>query len=212
LIGCGCHPHSLEMNRFIEEQPVTLRDLMVESRKLKNFAQLRNLTDLRPKMFNKTRWSSKYDMTDRYIDLREEMKKVASLAAHLPQVDTDVEDDRDDYERKCTEDDIDCAFRVFMQQEMVCKKLQTETMLLSGVQTTMDIAADQLETAADVEPKLNPYQCSYLGQHSGIVKFKHFENGVSKPQENKVPTLPSSEQAAVKVLMTKEAQRTANNN
>jgi hypothetical protein len=78
------------------------------------------------------------------------------IAAHLPQEDTDVEDDRDDYERKCTEDDIDCAFRVFMQWGMVCKKLQTETMLRSVVPTTIDIAADQLETAADVEPKLNP--------------------------------------------------------
>ena len=49
---------------------------MVKLRTLKNAARLRSLTDLCPIKTNTTRWSSKYYMAKRYLELEPKIKEI----------------------------------------------------------------------------------------------------------------------------------------
>jgi hypothetical protein len=75
LVGCGSHRHALEMKRYVKEHPAlkaaiqTCHKVMKKSKTLKVAAELRNVTRLRPKLFNKTRWRGQATTVKRYLEL-----------------------------------------------------------------------------------------------------------------------------------------------
>lgn len=85
LIGCASHRFNLAVNTWLENEISFKRvlddihTLMVELRKLKNAARLRSLTDLCAMKNNETRWSSKYDMAKRYIQIESEVKEIEEV-------------------------------------------------------------------------------------------------------------------------------------
>lgn len=51
--------------------------MQLANSKLKNATLLRNITDLRPILNNPTRWSDKYEMLGRFINIRDDLIKVS---------------------------------------------------------------------------------------------------------------------------------------
>ena len=63
-----------ELNQNLESVQNTMRQC---KQSLKNAAVLRNLSTLKPIMYNKTRWSGKHDVLKRFIKIREDLIKAA---------------------------------------------------------------------------------------------------------------------------------------
>jgi hypothetical protein len=83
-VGCKNHKLNLEVNKMMREVPDTeeavdkIHDIMKAcKRRLKNAAALRNLTHLAPIMHNKTRWSGKLHMLERFLRLKPSLLAVA---------------------------------------------------------------------------------------------------------------------------------------
>jgi hypothetical protein len=72
MIGCSSPRQGLEMNKLIKEKPdikkvvLTCHKVMKQAQNATVAAELRNLTNLRPKMWNKTRWRGKYITVNQY--------------------------------------------------------------------------------------------------------------------------------------------------
>ncbi len=54
----------------------SVHDTMRSAKTLKNTAVLRNITDLKPIMHNRTRWSGKLYMLRRFLNIREELLEI----------------------------------------------------------------------------------------------------------------------------------------
>ena len=63
-----------ELNQILESVQNSMRQC---KQSLKNAAVLRNLSTLKPIMYNKTRWSGKHDVLKRFIKNREDLIKAA---------------------------------------------------------------------------------------------------------------------------------------
>lgn len=78
-IGCASHKLNLEVREMLCKHPdlcgviKSVHDIMKMAKSLKNQAILRNLTDLKPILHNKTRWSSQSDMLNCFIEIRPEI-------------------------------------------------------------------------------------------------------------------------------------------
>jgi hypothetical protein len=89
LIGCphvGCNNHKLNLDvELMVANTIQLKNvienvhavMLSAKRKLKNAALLRNLTNLKPVIHNKTRWSGKHFMLTRFLRIRDELIEVA---------------------------------------------------------------------------------------------------------------------------------------
>ncbi len=76
-VGCNSHKLHLEVNVLVESHPDmrqnidSVRDVMREAKtRLKNATVLRNITRLKPKLDNDTRWSGKYEVLRRFELMR----------------------------------------------------------------------------------------------------------------------------------------------
>ena len=72
LIGCASHRFNLAIKVILKEQEHLIgriQDINVKLKSLKLRGNLRSHTELEPKLRNDTRWSSTYQMLERYIKL-----------------------------------------------------------------------------------------------------------------------------------------------
>ena len=82
-IGCNSHKLNLDMNDWMEDPILkamidSVASTMKEAKNsLKNAALLRRLTPLKPVLFNKTRWSGKFNMLTRFVRVRVQLVTVA---------------------------------------------------------------------------------------------------------------------------------------
>ena len=90
LIGCGSHKFNLAVKKRISNQP-QLKDIiervsavMKKASTLKVSALLRQLTSLRTVRENDTRWSSTFQMCERFFRIQAELSAVADLRPLLP--------------------------------------------------------------------------------------------------------------------------------
>lgn len=90
LIGCGSHKFNLAVKKWISNQP-QLEDIieqvsavMKKASTLKVSALLRQLTSLRTVRENDTRWSSTFQMCERFFRIQAELSAVADLRPLLP--------------------------------------------------------------------------------------------------------------------------------
>ncbi|XP_036367828.1 uncharacterized protein LOC118767407 [Octopus sinensis] len=73
LIGCAFHKFNLAVSAYLDKQEVLLNKintLMGKLKSLKLAGKLREKTPLQPIQRNKTRWTTTYDMIERYIQLK----------------------------------------------------------------------------------------------------------------------------------------------
>jgi hypothetical protein len=94
LLGCGSHKFNLAVRKWISNQPQleeTISKVVTVMKKastLKVSAQLRKLTSLQPVKENDTRWSSTFNMLERFFRIQAELSAVSDL---IPLISTLVE-------------------------------------------------------------------------------------------------------------------------
>lgn len=83
LVGCNSHKLNLETNRMLFRKSSmskalgSVNDTMIKCKKrICNRELLRNLTNLAPVIQNATRWSSKFCMLKKYLQIYEMLLKV----------------------------------------------------------------------------------------------------------------------------------------
>jgi hypothetical protein len=89
LLGCGSHKFNLAVKKWVADNPALsaivarLSLLMKKASTLKNSAELRNYTDLIVVKENATRWSSTFNMIQRFIAIKPHLEKLESLAEFM---------------------------------------------------------------------------------------------------------------------------------
>ena len=86
LLGCGSHKFNLAVRKWISNQPQleeTISKVVTVMKKastpLKVSAQLRKLTSLQPVKENDTRWTSTFNMLERFFRIQAELSAVSDL-------------------------------------------------------------------------------------------------------------------------------------
>ncbi|KAE9274409.1 hypothetical protein PR003_g29614, partial [Phytophthora rubi] len=87
LVGCASHRFNLAVNRFLADSEPLLTQvntLMSKLSQANNFAQLAKATNLHPIKRNITRWSSSFEMLQRYERIRPQIKTVEAVEELIP--------------------------------------------------------------------------------------------------------------------------------
>jgi hypothetical protein len=87
LVGCASHRFNLAVKLYMEPRNnllLSIHEIMVKSRSLKNRGLLRTLTHLVPKVRNVTRWSSDYDMIKRILKLEVHLVHLPDILPIMP--------------------------------------------------------------------------------------------------------------------------------
>ena len=155
-----------------------LNTLMLKLRSLKLAGKLRTYTMLKPVLFNATRWTSIYQLLQRYIELRPIIQahfaSDSGLLEHLLAPKEDAE--------------VDKLMKEVKTLNSVTVALQRESIDMASVRLLFN---EILKNFPDLD-KNN----KYLSQNSAIVKDKHFEAGVVKIQEGNEEGLSLAEKVA----------------
>eukprot|EP00644_Phytophthora_capsici_P006320 jgi/Phyca11/130457/e_gw1.94.70.1 len=87
LIGCASHRFNLAVNRFLRDyqtQIDMIQNLMIQLRHVKNATALAKATNYKPVKANTTRWSSTFQMVDRYCKIRDAILTVEAVEEFVP--------------------------------------------------------------------------------------------------------------------------------
>jgi hypothetical protein len=84
LIGCRRHIFNLAVNKYLDRYDEIIHVAMGKLCHLKNFSELKKLTDLNPIKQNVTHWSSTYEMCERYFRIENEIKCMPVMVEFLP--------------------------------------------------------------------------------------------------------------------------------
>lgn len=159
LVGCASHRFNLAVNSFLKDFETELDKVSLISRKLrtiKNTAQMRRKTSLRPVLRNATRWSSTYLMLQRFLQLKEfidpmniELAGLMPSAAELISL------------KRLSED--------MSKFQSITMQLQNDRISLYDVRVPFDAIVEEY-----------PVMSHYLSPNANIVHSSHFETGVMK--------------------------------
>ena len=163
LVGCASHRLNLGVQQFLGSYSDVIdgvRQIMISLRTIKNRAALRKKTPLSPILDNATRWSSKFEMLKRYVQLRDYIDDIVPVQLQLsPSINSNVSD----------------LLKQLGQLDTLTKFLQTEDRQFYEVRKAFDEAA-----------KLFPCLEQHCSEFSEIVCDPHFEIAVCKIQENQI--------------------------
>ncbi|KUG02223.1 hypothetical protein AM587_10000365 [Phytophthora nicotianae] len=156
LVGCASHRLNravqVDMEQYADDLDL-VQALMVRLRTLKQSAKLRSKTTLRPVTRQDTRWSSTFDMINRYFKLLEHIDPTDdALVDVLP--------------APACNKRLLSLLKDLKKVESVSKALQGEHVSLADVRVWFD----GLIT-------VKPHYASYLGAHADIVHSPDFESG-----------------------------------
>ncbi|ETP46884.1 hypothetical protein F442_06951, partial [Phytophthora nicotianae P10297] len=132
-----------------------VHDLMVELRKENNLAELKKHTELLPVKRNVTRWSSTFAMVERYVRIRQDIKKVDAVEELIP---------TDGKHRKLL-----ALLEHLKKFESVCKRLQRDETNMADVRLLFDSLVAEY-----------PVMGEHLKSAAKIVHTPAFEAGVVK--------------------------------
>lgn len=180
FIGCASHRLNLAVQDFLQPYQGVLsrvRDLTRKLRNLKSAAELRKHTNLKPKLDCPTRWSSSFEMVERYSKLRHIYGQLVQA-----NVSNDLLSLREDQE-------IDTLHESLKYFNVFVKELQKDNMTLSKVHALFEEIV-----------RTHPSLAVRLGKHSKKIKDPDFENGLVKLQLDQVSSLTSAEKEAVSAL------------
>jgi hypothetical protein len=159
VVGCASHRFNLAVNSYLEDFESLLEKVSHISRKLrtiKNSAQLRKKTSLRPVLRNATRWSSAYLMLQRFLALKEFIDPMnTELAALMPTAE-------------------ELISLQLLSKEML--KFQSVTMQLQKDGITMHEVRVLFDAIIEEHPNLS----HHLSSNADIVHSPHFESGLVK--------------------------------
>ena len=85
MIGCAIHMFNLAFKKYLESRETVLQKIQLLMTNLRQVKQARTKTDLEPLVRNQKRWSSTYEMLNRFFRLYEFIDKSdEALATHMP--------------------------------------------------------------------------------------------------------------------------------
>ncbi len=182
-IGCNSHRLNLEVNQIISSHLdlgrtiECVRDTMKSAKmKLKNAAVLRNITDLKPKLYNNTRWSGKCAILTRFDKMRDDLVQAIEHPKSDLLVPTSVI-----FAKKTKK-----YAGMLRAIDEVTKSLQKDGHLVSDCRDDLDAL---IESVSDQRTeKSSPfYNCRlgtrYIARDAAIVQDVPFESAVVKIQK-----------------------------
>ena len=183
-IGCGSHKFNLAVQKWIKEQPnltdiiAKIAAVMKKASTLKVAAKLAQFTSYACVKANETRWSSSYNMVERFFQIQPQLNAVVELLELLP---TPVEVDT-----------LLRGFRTLSSFESITKALQHDGIPFVEVRSTFDMLIEDFRDM-DLE--------HHLGPESSLVIDKNFEAGVMAIAEG-VPLSLQQQAAVVNLIKT----------
>ena len=162
--------------------------------KLKHAAMLRNMTHLKPVLYNKTRWSGKYYMFERWLQIRDTLIELStSDGAEL-----DVNDSLNFFNltKKYT--------KCLKQFDNVTKKLQEKNLTLGTGRLLLDTLVNKAnerkyETGSAFHG--NSFKAKRILIDGSLSDYQYFESGVVKIQQNRSMDMNDIERDACKDLI-----------
>ena len=199
-VACKSHCLNLEVNHMCDDVNdlknciESVHETMVQCKgKLTNAALLRNISRLKPIIHNKTRWSGKYYMLNRFTKIWSSLLEVAQN----DQVSLDI-DESAAFARK-----VDRYQKQLYHINLTTKFLQTRLLPLSMCVSSLDMLHEDIEEHKQNDQH-NLYRCKlkkkYTVNHSSIVVDHYFESGVKKIQENNIHLMTENEHLACSKL------------
>ena len=184
-VGCCNHKLNLDMNDWIDsntrmrESMDHIADVMKKAKtKLKHTAMLRNMTHLKPVLYNKTRWSGKYYMFERWIQLRDTLIDLsANDGAEL-----EVNESLSFF--NATKKFTKCL----KQFDIVTKKLQEKNLTLSTGRILLDTLvkkANERKNEIGSAFHGNSFKANRILIDGPLSDYQYFESGVIKIQQNR---------------------------
>jgi hypothetical protein len=166
--------------------------------KLKNAALLRNLTDLKPKMHNKTRWSGKYAMLERWGTLRDDLIEAEN---HQDLVGLNV-NSTIGFQTRVS------GYTSYLREiNEVTLFLQLRCLTLAEARMALDLLTNKVIQGRNMVGNTF-YKCRFqaikTAPNSILVPNPHFESGVVKIQHGQLLELSDAEKEAVEGLRTQE--------
>jgi hypothetical protein len=158
LVGCASHRFNLASKRFLAEHEDLVGQvgaLMAALRTIKNRAELRRHTSLAPLRANATRWSSTFVMMERYVRIRDAIKRVDAVYDLLS--------------KPSAHRRIVALVEKLKTLNSVCKKLQEASLAMKDVRVLFDKVAG-----------IFPVTGEYLLPDASIVHSPTFESAVVK--------------------------------
>lgn len=180
LIGCASHKFNLAVSAYLNNQEVLLDKinmLMGKLKSLKLAGRLREKTPLQPLQRNKTRWSSTYDMIERYIQL----KPILDTFQNDPKILDYLLTPREHNDLQILKDNLE--------------KLRSVTIALQRA----DIDFSDVRILLDEILALYPYEefKKYLLPSAAIVHSPNFDSGIVKLLQHAEAELNADEVAAL---------------
>jgi hypothetical protein len=191
LIGCASHKFNLAVYEWMKEQPnltsiiEKVEAVMKKASTLKVAAKLKELTTFACVKANDTRWSSTYNMIQRYFQIQPQLSALVELLELLP---TPLEVDA-----------LSKGFRHLFNFDSITIMLQRD-----------DIPFIEVRNIFDVLVKDFPVMEHHLGRHFTLVIDPHFETGVMCI--SKGMPLTSEQKAAVLNMVKAEHQQLSEDN
>jgi len=205
-VGCCNHKLSNEVKKMVKDSESTeaivsgIKSTMRECKKsINNTAMLQRLTDLRPIVPAKTRWSGLCHMLKRFLDIRDELQQVSDtqgLKLSMPQNGAEL--------RK-----TERLSKQLKEIDFVTQKLQERGAPLERCRLLLDTLLSAVATQKDVfEAPL--YLCSlkdhYIKLESTESPDHVFESGVIKIQRGQADDMTDAERAACAHLKSGDSQ------
>jgi len=176
LVGCTSHRFNLAVNTYLTEHELLFQkvsNLMSQLRQTNNAAELYKLTSLRAKKRNVTRWSSTYEMLERFMEQRPHIRLVEAVEDFVP---TSSENKK-----------LGDVLRQLRKYNSVCKRVQCDSTTMSEVRLLFNSVVTDY-----------PITGKYLKPTSKIVNSTAFENGLVNLSSGEI--LSPTEAAALKPL------------
>ncbi len=154
MIRCNSHKLNLEVNHMcgkktdLDNAILSGHGTVRSAKTLKNAAVLRNLTELKRIMHNRTRWSGKVHMIRRFLSIGEELLEVHDSR------DGDIEiDDTARFQGKVIK-----YTKMLSTIDVVTKSLQSKYHTLSKCRDDLDVLMEAVNEGKH-GPSSGPYQC-----------------------------------------------------
>lgn len=196
-VGCSSHKLHLEVNTMVashydmKNTIDSVRETMTSARaRLKNAAILRNITDLRPRIDNTTRWSGKYYILNQFVNMRSDLIEASDEPGCDRVVNPSIA-----FKNKTTR-----YTRMLKEINEVTKSLQRKGNTLADYRDDLNAL---IEAVQDEKGNIGSpfYGCrlgtKYIACDSNIVKYKEFESGIVKLQKGTQEDLNDDEKEAL---------------
>ena len=208
-VSCKNHMLNLEVNKMVKqtrdlEQTLnTIHDTMAQcKKKLKNAALLRNLVNLVPVLHNKTRWSGKLYMMERFLKIRDELIAVA-------------EDENSDLQMNRTVPFRNKVSRYceYMQQiNLSTKYMQTRKLTLAQCRESLNMLMQDVDEGRNDRNSVM-YRCplgkDYISEDAELLRDPAFESGVCKIQNRTTELMTDEEKEACEKLLVNDDGNTS---